>query len=232
MHHPSPSVSPHPSHPPHPSTPSTAAGGGGGGAAASPHHSASPSAATPGSDPASPMAHASHMHAHLAHHPSSLMHFLPFQGSPVVTDQRAKYDNDELLRKLSRESEIRYTGYRDRPHDERVIRFTSDCREGRLDIAYVSTGTNLSLVRSIQNDDYFDFEREAGKVHVSASLIFNGVCVKWVGVLDLQRIDGVGQLQFDEVSARAFEGKSEDSSSSSGRDFPPISHGNPVTASA
>ena len=57
-------------------------------------------------------------------------------------------------------------------------------------------------------------------------MIFNGVCVKWVGVLDLQRIDGVGQLQFDEAAARTFEGgivKSEDASSSSsssgGREF-------------
>jgi len=139
----------------------------------------------------------------MASNHSNLIPFLPFQGAPVVADQRAKFENDELLRKLARESEIRYTGHRDRPHDERVVRFTSDCREGHLDVAYASTGTNLTLLRS--GDDYFDFDREVGKVHVSTSLIFNGVCVKWVGILDLQRIDGVGQMQFDETGARAQE---------------------------
>ena len=84
-------------------------------------------------------------------------------GSPVVADQRAKVDDDELLRKLSRESEIRYTGHRDRPLDERVRCFANDCREGRLDIAYVSTGTNLSLTRGGREDDCFDFDREPGK---------------------------------------------------------------------
>ena len=91
MHRPSPSGSPphssHPTAPLHPQTPTTPSIAAPSGTPASPHHSASPSAATPGSDPASPMAHAghaSHVHPHLGHHPASLMHFLPFQGSPVV----------------------------------------------------------------------------------------------------------------------------------------------------
>lgn len=30
--------------------------------------------------------------------------------------------------------QVRYTGYRDRSHEERVSRFHSDCREGRCPI--------------------------------------------------------------------------------------------------
>ncbi|KAG8293644.1 hypothetical protein J6590_013793 [Homalodisca vitripennis] len=34
--------------------------------------------------------------------------------------------------------QVRYTGYRDRPLDERVLRFHNACREGHTEIAYVS----------------------------------------------------------------------------------------------
>ena len=30
--------------------------------------------------------------------------------------------------------QIRYTGYRDRTHDERIVRFQSECREGRCPV--------------------------------------------------------------------------------------------------
>uniref|UniRef100_A0A8C9T872 Core-binding factor subunit beta n=1 Tax=Scleropages formosus TaxID=113540 RepID=A0A8C9T872_SCLFO len=63
----------------------------------------------------------------------------------VVPDQRSKFENEEFFRKLSRECEIRYTGFRDRPHEERQARFQSACRDGRSEIAFVATGTNLSL---------------------------------------------------------------------------------------
>ncbi|KPP75938.1 hypothetical protein Z043_104763 [Scleropages formosus] len=70
--------------------------------------------------------------------------------------------------------QIKYTGFRDRPHEERQARFQNACRDGRSEIAFVATGTNLSLQffpanlhgeqRQAPTREYVDFEREAGKV--------------------------------------------------------------------
>ena len=38
-------------------------------------------------------------------------------------------------------------------------------------------------------------------MHLRAPFILNGVCVRWRGWLDLERLDGVGSLEFDEESA-------------------------------
>nr|CAI5855897.1 unnamed protein product [Callosobruchus analis] len=46
-----------------------------------------------------------------------------FKMPRVVPDQKAKFESDELFRRLSRESEVRYTGFRDRPQEERIMRF-------------------------------------------------------------------------------------------------------------
>ncbi|CAB1323255.1 unnamed protein product, partial [Coregonus sp. 'balchen'] len=110
----------------------------------------------------------------------------------VVPDQRSKFENEEFFRKLSRECEasllighvlfgggnkvphkIKYTGFRDRPHEERQARFQNACRDGRSEIAFVATGTNLSLQffpanlhgeqRQTPTREYVDFERETGK---------------------------------------------------------------------
>ncbi|XP_055891205.1 core-binding factor subunit beta-like isoform X2 [Biomphalaria glabrata] len=130
----------------------------------------------------------------------------------VVPDQRATFENDELFRKLSRESEVRYTGYRDRPIDERQLRFHSDCREGHADLAFVCTGTNLQLNFSpnawserpedrIPTSEFVNFDVEPGKVHLKSQFILNGVCVMWRGWVDLIRLDGVGCLEFDQERA-------------------------------
>ncbi|XP_043563159.1 core-binding factor subunit beta isoform X6 [Chiloscyllium plagiosum] len=91
----------------------------------------------------------------------------------VVPDQRSKFENEEFFRKLSRECEIKYTGFRDRPHDERQMRFQNACRDGRSEI-----------------------------VCLKAPMILNGVCVIWKGWIDLQRLDGMGCLEFDEDRAQ------------------------------
>uniref|UniRef100_UPI00398E841E core-binding factor subunit beta isoform X3 n=1 Tax=Pristiophorus japonicus TaxID=55135 RepID=UPI00398E841E len=141
----------------------------------------------------------------------------------VVPDQRSKFENEEFFRKLSRECEIKYTGFRDRPHDERQMRFQNASRDGRSEIAFVATGTNLSLQffpanwhgeqRQTPTREYVDFERDQGKVYLKAPMILNGVCVIWKGWIDLQRLDGMGCLEFDEdraqqedaVAQQAFE---------------------------
>ncbi|KAM3869927.1 core-binding factor subunit beta isoform 5-T5 [Diretmus argenteus] len=91
----------------------------------------------------------------------------------VVPDQRSKFENEEFFRKLSRECEIKYTGFRDRPHEERQARFQNACRDGRSEIVYLK-----------------------------APMILNGVCVMWRGWIDLQRLDGMGYLEYDDERAQ------------------------------
>ncbi|XP_013779489.2 protein big brother-like [Limulus polyphemus] len=128
-----------------------------------------------------------------------------FKMPRVVADQKAKFESDELFRKLSRESEVKYTGYRDRSQEDRQIRFQSGCREGHIEVAFTTTGTNLQLVFSPCTNGYSDgcdFEKEQGKVHITSSFIMNGVCVRWRGWFDVERLDGVGCLEYDEERAQ------------------------------
>ncbi|KAK2092286.1 hypothetical protein P7K49_028814 [Saguinus oedipus] len=91
----------------------------------------------------------------------------------VLPDQRSKFEDKEFFRKLSRKCEIKYTGFRDRPHEERQARFQNACGEGCSEIAFVATGSNLSLQffpaswqgeqRQTPSREYVDLEREAGK---------------------------------------------------------------------
>ncbi|XP_075212741.1 core-binding factor subunit big brother [Lycorma delicatula] len=155
--------------------------------------------------------------------PGSLAGMLPFdvsiyeQPKPrvffkmprVVPDQKGKFESDELFRRLSRESEVRYTGFRDRPQEERQVRFQNGCRDGHTEIAFVATGTNIQLVFTPNTNGFHigsvprecDFEKEHGKVHLRSHFIMNGVCVRWRGWIDLERLDGVGCLEFDEDKA-------------------------------
>ena len=40
------------------------------------------------------------------------------------------------------------------------------------------------------------------QVHISASLILNGVAVRWVGHIDLERLEGTGRIEFDPQLAK------------------------------
>jgi len=135
----------------------------------------------------------------------SLMYRVP----RVVPDQKSRFESDELFRRLSRESEVRFVGFRDRPLEERQMRFVAGCREGHTEIAIVATGTNLQLVfgpgtwgfNSDASRDC-DFDKEPGKVHIKSRFILNGVCARWRGWIDQDRLDGVGCIEFDEEAAR------------------------------
>ena len=39
-------------------------------------------------------------------------------------------------------------------------------------------------------------------MHLNAPVILNGVCVRWKGHLDLERLDGAASLEFDEEAAK------------------------------
>lgn len=79
--------------------------------------------------------------------------------------------------------QIRYTGFRDRPQEERMLRFQSACRtEGRTEIAFVASGTNLQLTFNCNMMPYghereCDFEKEQGKVSTNIKQFdFNSHC--------------------------------------------------------
>ncbi|KAG8186292.1 hypothetical protein JTE90_007320 [Oedothorax gibbosus] len=128
-----------------------------------------------------------------------------FKMPRVVPDQESKFQSDELFRRLCRESEVKYTGYRDRPLDERQMRFQTACREGHTEVSFIATGTNLQLMFSPCANGYSegcDFNKEQGKVHIKSCFIMNGVCVRFRGWLDLDRLEGVGSLEYDEERAQ------------------------------
>lgn len=65
--------------------------------------------------------------------------------------------------------QVRYTGYRDRPQEQRQVHFQHYCREGHTEIAFVASGTNLQLVFNANQGPYTqerecDFDKEHGKV--------------------------------------------------------------------
>ena len=75
--------------------------------------------------------------------------------------------------------QVRYTGFRDRPQEERRLRFANGCRvEGRADISFASIGINLQLSFNPNPMMYhhhhhhhlanyereLDFDKEHGKV--------------------------------------------------------------------
>ncbi|XP_050527927.1 protein big brother-like [Daktulosphaira vitifoliae] len=136
---------------------------------------------------------------------------LAFKMPRVVPDQKNKFLTDDLFKRLSRESDVRYTSYRDRPHEERQNRFQMGCREGHVDIAFANTGTNLQLMFTPNVPTmtpyhqpaigYCDFEKERGMVHILSPFIMNGVCVQWRGRINLEKLDGVGCLEYDEERA-------------------------------
>jgi len=130
----------------------------------------------------------------------------------IVNDQRHTFDTNELFRRLSRESEIKYAGFQDRALEERQAQFQNACKLGRAEIAFVTSGTNFSLRffpsgsepyhGMLPPKEYVNFQRENGKVYLRAPLILNGVCVMWKGWINLNRLDGMGMIEYDEERAQ------------------------------
>jgi len=140
---------------------------------------------------------------------------LLFKLPRIVPDQKEKFEGDDIFKKHSRDGEVRYTLYRDRPVHERQAKFQSGCRDGHTEISFSGTGLVILLnwvsVDSAQTEyssnpnSYCDFNKERGKVHICSSFILNGVCVRWRGWLDLERLDGVGCLELDSELATKEE---------------------------
>eukprot|EP00096_Caligus_rogercresseyi_P001387 TRINITY_DN1218_c0_g1_i8.p1 TRINITY_DN1218_c0_g1~~TRINITY_DN1218_c0_g1_i8.p1 ORF type:complete len:219 (+),score=65.73 TRINITY_DN1218_c0_g1_i8:57-713(+) len=134
-------------------------------------------------------------------------------ASLPLLDQREKFESDDLFKKLARESEVRFTAGRDRPLHERQVKFHQACREGCIEVAQLASGFSFFLNWSLMDNGYgdprtaarVDYHKERGKVHFDVPLIVNGVNVRWKGFLNMEKLDGVGSLRFDEDSARIEE---------------------------
>lgn len=78
----------------------------------------------------------------------------------------------------------------------------------------MTTGTNLSLQfcpRGLCDDkppdcrpspETVNFDQEPNRVHLKSNFIMNGVCVKWVGWMDLEQLTGKARLIYDEDMAK------------------------------
>ena len=128
-----------------------------------------------------------------------------------VDDQRAVFNSNDFFRRLSKEAEVRYIGCRDLPIEERRHKFLNTCKNGRAEIAFISSGINFVLqffpwnINSVQGmtppKDCVNFEQEPGKVFLKAPFVLNGVCVCWRGWISLVHLDGMGCIEFDEERA-------------------------------
>ncbi|XP_046842808.1 core-binding factor subunit beta-like isoform X2 [Xenia sp. Carnegie-2017] len=132
-----------------------------------------------------------------------------YHGMPrVVDDQRNKFQTDSVIRQLHEDCEVRYIDNKECNVNERCARFRTECMEGKIQLAVVPNGVHLllSFPPSYLSDgstssEFVDFQNDTGKVRIKCPLIFNGVCVKFVGWLDNHSLVGAGHLEFDEASA-------------------------------
>lgn len=111
----------------------------------------------------------------------------------VVPDQKNKFESDDLFKRLTRESEVRYTGFRDRPQEERQLRFQTGCREGHTELVFVTSGTNLQLIfnpsfHPYNNDRECDFDKEIGKVR---NILFGGPAEEAYRIFIIKRINSI-----------------------------------------
>ncbi|XP_046842809.1 protein big brother-like isoform X3 [Xenia sp. Carnegie-2017] len=91
----------------------------------------------------------------------------------VVENQLAKFRTNPVFQQLQRQSEIKYASYLNCSIEERRIRFFTECYQGTCKIVFLMS-----------------------------PFIFNGVCVKFYGWLEVDKLRGFGRLLFDEASAQ------------------------------
>ena len=66
---------------------------------------------------------------------SNLHYFrLLFKIPRVVLQQKDKFEEEDIFKKHSRDGEVRFTLYRDRPAHERQAKFQAGCRDGHTEI--------------------------------------------------------------------------------------------------
>lgn len=92
-----------------------------------------------------------------------------FRMPRVVKDQRHKFENDDLFRQLAHETAVKYTGFKDRPMEERQMKFIANCQEGHTEVSVVQSGNQFTLMfnpsaNPAYNNEGCDFDKDLGKV--------------------------------------------------------------------
>ena len=62
---------------------------------------------------------------------------LLFKLPRVVPQQKDKFEEEDIFKKHSRDTEVKYTLYRDRPAHERQAKFQSACRDGHTELVSI-----------------------------------------------------------------------------------------------
>lgn len=106
-----------------------------------------------------------------------------FYFFPQISIHKNKTSTKKCIHVQFSYLQIRYTGYRDRPQEERQVRFQNDTRtQGRTEIAFVASGTNLQLTFNNMApyghpERELDFDKEPNKVS-----IYRFHCIKSVSI--------------------------------------------------
>uniref|UniRef100_A0A182TKW3 Uncharacterized protein n=1 Tax=Anopheles melas TaxID=34690 RepID=A0A182TKW3_9DIPT len=101
-----------------------------------------------------------------------------FKMPRVVPDQKSKFESDDLFKKLSRDSEVNETWQVIRLPNKGLARLRQPLMIKRLTMVSATIW-----------------------VHIKSHFIMNGVCVRFRGWLDMERLDGIGCLEMDEKRA-------------------------------
>uniref|UniRef100_A0A1I8AF99 PilZ domain-containing protein n=1 Tax=Steinernema glaseri TaxID=37863 RepID=A0A1I8AF99_9BILA len=121
----------------------------------------------------------------------------------VVENQEERFLSDEKLRLLSRaDTPVVYRAIPFGPTEERQRRFLLDCQQLLILVTVPSLGLNFDFhLTSVEHRE----ESSEVKTYFESPLIFNGVCVKWVGHIGQSTLRGAGHFVFDSERARALE---------------------------
>ena len=85
---------------------------------------------------------------------SSIFNFLIirllFKLPRVVLSQKEKFEEEDVFKKHSRDCEVKYTLYRDRPLHERIAKFQQGCRDGHTEIVSIFNNSKILGRKTIQ----------------------------------------------------------------------------------
>ncbi|TKR94030.1 hypothetical protein L596_008376 [Steinernema carpocapsae] len=120
----------------------------------------------------------------------------------VVEDQEERFNNDEKMKILSRtDTPVQYRAIPYGPIEERRRRFLLDTQQHQISVTIPSIGLNFDFhLTSVEN-------REEGSetvTHFESPLIFNGVCVKWIGHIGQSSLQGAGRFVYDSERANSL----------------------------
>ena len=62
----------------------------------------------------------------------------------MVLSQKEKFEEEDVFKKHSRDCEVKYTLYRDRPLHERIAKFQQGCRDGHTEIVSIFNNSKNS----------------------------------------------------------------------------------------